>query len=98
MALFVRSKEVKRAFADLKAALEDYDVDTSDLQLIRHSNLRGPDRFEIQEHGHVVLPCYVIKNAEPHVGARGACARDALRALTFAHEVLQFVQRRRLIA
>jgi len=94
MPLFVRERDVKRAFEDFKAALETFGVDAKHLRLSRRFNPSGRDRVEIREHGNV-LPWYVIKNTEPQVVARAISRRDALNALSFATEVLRFVERRR---
>jgi hypothetical protein len=94
MALFVRTKEVKRAFEDFKAELETFEVDASQMRLARRFYRSGPVRYEIREHGNVVLPWYVIKNEQPPVLASAVSSRDALKTLTFATEVLRFVKRR----
>ena len=96
MALLVRTKEVKRAFENFKAELETFDVDTSRMRLTRRFSRSGPVRYEIREHGNIVLPWYVLKNEQPPVVAIAVTSRDALKTLTYATEVLRFVKRRRL--
>jgi hypothetical protein len=93
MPLFVRHRDVTRAFEEFKAELESFGVDAKPLRLRRRFQPGGPIRVEIQEHGNV-LPWYVIKNRDPQVIARAVSPRDALKALTFATEVLRFVKRR----
>jgi hypothetical protein len=94
MPLRVRQRDLKRAFEEFKGALERCGVDAQHLRLARRFHPTGRDRVELREHGNV-LPWYVIKNTEPQVVARAVSPRDALNALSFATEVLRFVERRR---
>lgn len=94
MPLFVRERDLKRAFEDFKAALEVLGVDARHMRLYRRFNPSGGDRIELHEYGNV-LPWYVIKNGNPQIVARAVSPRDAMKALTFATEVLRFVERRR---
>jgi hypothetical protein len=91
--LFVRDRDIQRAFDAFAAALERCGIDAGDLRLERRHDLRRGARYELHEHGNV-LPWYLIKH-DPRVVARAIGARDALKVLTFATEVLELVDRRR---
>jgi hypothetical protein len=95
--VFVRHRDVQRAFEEFTAALEACDIDVRHLRLERRHELRGGTRYELREHGNI-LPWHVVRYQNPPVVARSVGSRDALKALTFATEVLAFVSRRRPLA
>jgi len=95
--VFVRHRDVQRAFEEFTAALEACEIEVRHLRLERRHELRGGTRYELREHGNT-LPWYVARYDDPPVVARSVGSRDALKALTFATEVLAFVGRRRPVA
>jgi hypothetical protein len=91
--LFVRHRDVHRAFDAFTATLGRCGIDATRLRLERRHDLRRGARYELHEHSNV-LPWYLIKH-DPRVVARAIGARDAVKVLTFATEVLELVDRRR---